>query len=85
MAINLFVDVLIVSLERIILFKGCVCDSGWSGVSCDVDIDECKDYQMTCNEPNTRCLNTPGNATCACNVGYRRNSTSGLCEGMRVL
>ncbi|KAH3729949.1 fibrillin-1-like isoform X3 [Dreissena polymorpha] len=59
---------------------GCVCDSGWFGVSCDVDIDECIDNLITCNEPHTRCLNTPGNATCACMVGYKRNSTSGLCE-----
>ncbi|XP_052238542.1 neurogenic locus notch homolog protein 1-like [Dreissena polymorpha] len=59
---------------------GCVCDSGWSGVSCDVDIDECTNNLMTCKEPHTRCLNTPGNATCVCREGYRRNSTSGLCE-----
>ncbi|XP_052274481.1 uncharacterized protein LOC127874294 isoform X2 [Dreissena polymorpha] len=59
---------------------GCVCDQGWTGISCDVDVDECMGNQVVCNETNTHCVNTPGSASCVCQDGYSKNTSSGKCE-----
>ncbi|XP_052236237.1 uncharacterized protein LOC127848005 isoform X4 [Dreissena polymorpha] len=61
---------------------GCVCGPGWTGISCDVDVDECRNNQVVCNETNTHCLNTRGSASCVCQEGYTKNIASGKCEDM---
>ncbi|XP_052216781.1 fibrillin-2-like [Dreissena polymorpha] len=59
---------------------GCLCDPGWTGISCDVDVDECRGNQVVCNETNTHCVNTPGSASCVCQEGYSKKISSGKCE-----
>ncbi|XP_052241381.1 uncharacterized protein LOC127851584 [Dreissena polymorpha] len=59
---------------------GCVCNTGWTGVSCDVDLDECSDNNFVCYEPNTQCLNMPGSAACVCLEGLQKNMSSGMCD-----
>ncbi|XP_059150288.1 fibrillin-1-like [Physella acuta] len=52
--------------------KGCMCDDGWTGVSCDVDEDECADH-TTCPE-GFICENTIGSFLCKCPDGYVQQS-----------
>ncbi|XP_060570647.1 fibrillin-2-like isoform X2 [Ruditapes philippinarum] len=49
---------------------GCVCDSGWIGNNCNIDVDECTAGLLRCSAANTRCVNTAGGAICTCNAGY---------------
>ncbi|XP_060570002.1 uncharacterized protein LOC132728362, partial [Ruditapes philippinarum] len=54
--------------------KGCVCQHGWVGDNCDIDINECETGQIYCAAQNTMCVNLLGSATCLCQTGYE-NST----------
>jgi hypothetical protein len=47
----------------------CDCDDGWSGRSCDQDIDECASQSDAC-DPDASCTNTPGSFTCTCAAGF---------------
>ncbi|XP_052803968.1 uncharacterized protein LOC128234050 isoform X2 [Mya arenaria] len=57
--------------------RGCVCNSGWQGVNCDADIDEC-DTPNVCNDANKECANTIGSYTCSCRSGYNKDA-NGTC------
>ncbi|XP_060083399.1 neurogenic locus Notch protein-like [Ylistrum balloti] len=47
----------------------CLCDSGWEGVSCQYDIDECA-QGSPCSDGKT-CVNTAGSYECdSCNATY---------------
>ncbi|KAM7538217.1 hypothetical protein Aperf_G00000076045 [Anoplocephala perfoliata] len=46
----------------------CECFKGYSGGSCERDIDECSEGHHDCEQ---KCVNTPGSFRCACYEGYR--------------
>lgn len=48
--------------------KGCVCDDNWTGVNCDIDVDEC-DKPRACAEGRV-CRNNIGSFSCDCPDGY---------------
>ncbi|KAL8611728.1 hypothetical protein ACOMHN_038981 [Nucella lapillus] len=52
-------------------FKGCVCDSGWSGVTCSDDINECEGMASVC-PGNLTCQNNPGSFVCVCSSGFEK-------------
>ncbi|KAH9498711.1 hypothetical protein Btru_004630, partial [Bulinus truncatus] len=58
----------------------CVCKSGWTGSTCDSDINECSS-SPSC-QTNTHCVNTPGSFICKCNDGYYLSS--GQCLACRT-
>lgn len=60
--------------------KGCVCDDGWEGETCNIDIDECASSSQNCNDPRRQCVNHLGSYTCECKVGFTE-SEQGTCEG----
>ncbi|KAL8617491.1 hypothetical protein ACOMHN_062702 [Nucella lapillus] len=61
--------------------KGCVCDSGWSGVTCSDDVNECKIMAAPCPASQI-CGNNPGSFVCVCPSGFVKvNGT--LCVGMK--
>ncbi|KAH3803300.1 hypothetical protein DPMN_157004 [Dreissena polymorpha] len=51
------------------LFGDCTCKQGWTGFTCDADIDECND-NGDCNKDNSVCKNIPGIFSCECKEGY---------------
>ncbi|RUS82424.1 hypothetical protein EGW08_009812 [Elysia chlorotica] len=51
----------------------CICNSGWSGASCNTDIDECSvaNNCTAANRTHWICANTPGSFSCQCDEGYQ--------------
>ncbi|XP_065942258.1 uncharacterized protein [Magallana gigas] len=48
----------------------CDCKKEWTGTDCSVDIDECKNGLISCNESiHQVCVNTEGSAHCECQYG----------------
>ena len=50
----------------------CFCVIGWRGHDCEIDIDECLEYEeeaLGC-DINAYCYNTPGSWQCLCNNGW---------------
>uniref|UniRef100_A0A5S6QL93 EGF-like domain-containing protein n=1 Tax=Trichuris muris TaxID=70415 RepID=A0A5S6QL93_TRIMR len=48
----------------------CLCDDGWIGHYCEIDVDECEESSSKCNERFSFCINTPGSYHCNCIEGY---------------
>ncbi|XP_070175505.1 uncharacterized protein [Littorina saxatilis] len=48
--------------------RGCVCTSGWSGVNCHVDVNECLNANVC--PASQVCSNTNGSFTCVCPTGF---------------
>ncbi|KAJ7400298.1 neural EGFL like 2 [Pitangus sulphuratus] len=63
----------------------CACPQGFTGPSCETDIDECSDGFVQCDS-RANCINLPGWYHCECRDGYHDNgmfSPSGeSCEGL---
>ncbi|XP_052777794.1 uncharacterized protein LOC128215112 [Mya arenaria] len=57
--------------------KGCICENGWFGDDCDLDLNECERSLPVCPDGNITCVNTPGSFECRCSPGY--SNTSGVC------
>uniref|UniRef100_UPI003AAAAAC6 protein NEL-like n=1 Tax=Centroberyx gerrardi TaxID=166262 RepID=UPI003AAAAAC6 len=50
----------------------CICQQGYTGKSCEADIDECLDGFVECDSRAT-CINLPGWYHCECRDGYHDN------------
>ncbi|XP_052809176.1 fibrillin-2-like [Mya arenaria] len=59
--------------------KGCVCENGWQGDRCDVDVNECGNYISPCSDAYQICVNIPGSFLCECLIGFK-DSGSSHCE-----
>jgi hypothetical protein len=65
----------------------CTCDSGWTGVNCNSDINECTngvvrigEYFSTVDDwCQQRCINTIGSYECGCDPGYLLGSNNRTC------
>lgn len=49
----------------------CTCKSGWKGLNCQIDINECA-LKNACNG-NGKCSNLPGSYNCKCFKAYQGN------------
>ncbi|KAI8440547.1 hypothetical protein MSG28_001789 [Choristoneura fumiferana] len=50
----------------------CLCPSNWEGTSCDVDVNECRNFAGTdlgCQN-GASCINKPGSYECQCKFGW---------------
>lgn len=68
--------------DRCDVITGCVCLSGWNGVKCDRDINECDTtaVQEECRAKNAECVNHKGGYSCRCQQGYVEDD-NGTCQG----
>ena len=48
-----------------ILAYQCICEIGWTGTVCDVNIDECTPDTDPCRN-NAACIDLPGSYKCVC-------------------
>ncbi|GFS21360.1 fibrillin-1, partial [Elysia marginata] len=58
----------------------CSCNTGWTGVNCSVDVDECSLGSDYCPGPNDTCANFDGYAECPCDSGFYRPTPSDNCQ-----
>ncbi|CAL1547951.1 unnamed protein product [Lymnaea stagnalis] len=58
--------------------KGCICQSGWRGINCEQDVDECA-VAGTCRVDQI-CINTNGSFMCICPDGY--TELNGTCSNV---
>ncbi|XP_052809761.1 uncharacterized protein LOC128238179 isoform X2 [Mya arenaria] len=59
--------------------KGCVCEYGWQGERCDIDVNECDNHISPCSDAYQTCVNIPGSFLCECLMGFK-DSGSSHCE-----
>ena len=59
----------------------CDCLDGWTGGSCNVDIDECNKAAIHQCPDNSECQNTNGSFYCQCNTGYLKAGDA-TCQGI---
>ncbi|XP_025078476.1 mucin-like protein [Pomacea canaliculata] len=58
--------------------RGCVCQDGWTGKSCEEDVDECAENPDVCGTQK-RCVNNKGSYSCVCRPGYA-TTDDGVCQ-----
>nr|KAI8743010.1 mucin-4-like [Biomphalaria glabrata] len=60
----------------------CLCNKGWTGPTCDDDVDECTNTSICNSLKNEKCVNTPGSYSCSCQTGYYRPIATQDCTGL---
>ncbi|NXK52405.1 EGFL7 protein, partial [Chauna torquata] len=55
----------------------CVCLPGWTGLSCQTDMDECAGRSHGCSQ---LCVNTAGSFLCACRDGFSLAADNKACQ-----
>lgn len=55
----------------------CKCNLGWTGPTCETDMDECRQGRHTCQQT---CLNTLGSYKCGCYEGFQLTKDKSSCE-----
>ncbi|KAK3102630.1 hypothetical protein FSP39_012769 [Pinctada imbricata] len=62
--------------------NGCLCEEGWQGENCDIDVDECQVYTNICNNTVQECFNEEGFYSCLCPEGYTE-ANNGSCVDIK--
>lgn len=55
--------------------RGCICDSGWQGSNCSIDIDECTVNPGIC-QSDQLCENLDGSYQCNCQTGFEKSGSN---------
>ena len=69
-----------VSCDKV--YGNCTCKTGWKGVNCSENIDECTINSSVC-PTNSICKDTAGSYSCDCLAGY--SLAGGLCVGKYIV
>lgn len=67
---------------RCLLPYKCTCPSGWTGRSCQADVDECAGGRHGCDQD---CLNVAGSYHCTCQPGYELRADGKRCQALETL
>lgn len=55
----------------------CSCSPGWTGSTCETDVDECLNGNTKCDH---KCINIPGSYTCECHAGFNLHVDKKSCK-----
>ena len=58
----------------------CLCNTNWTGMTCDDDVNECENDAICHKYPNTGCHNTHGGYRCGCRRSFVQ-AENGTCIG----
>ena len=64
------------------VYGNCTCKTGWEGVNCSENINECTISSSVC-PANSVCKDTAGSYSCDCLAGY--SLAEGLCVGKYIV
>ncbi|KAK7477014.1 hypothetical protein BaRGS_00031694, partial [Batillaria attramentaria] len=57
----------------------CWCKTGWTGNTCNEDVNECLNGTQCASDANSECRNSNGSYSCDCKEGYERVTPSANC------
>ena len=55
----------------------CVCPPGFSGVNCEVNVNECEEMDIDC-PGNSTCVDGIDSHSCVCNDGFEGDNCTGM-------
>jgi nephronectin len=63
--------------------KSCVCDPGWEGVSCSLDVNDCRRKVNGKRPCDHRCVNLGGYYRCLCEEGFELEKDERSCKRVK--
>jgi len=65
--------------------KRCSCESGWEGLRCDIDRNDCRRFETGQRPCDHRCVNLNGYYRCLCEEGFELETDERTCKRQKSL